>query len=264
MGIRLRTGVPFDADGDASSGRATAVTSWLVGGQGFQAATCSSVNMRIVGMERLIGMLIRDLDHSVGGAMQSIRANRAASFHASADVRGSAEPCVAGGDVKQGHEAGGPTTDHPKGCGPAGLLCRTAGVTEPWFQPVAVADDLGEHLALAWSVRTDVPHDLVPDACVDVVWRPDGSVVVCGPEVEGWTFQPFDGADPVGVRFRPGHAPAALGTAMDEIRDQRVLAEDLLGADGRHLAEELGDLPADATAQERITLLQNHIRRWVR
>ena len=78
----------------------------------------------------------------------------------------------------------------------------------PWFRAVAVADDLSDRLALAWVVDTDVAHDLVPDAHVDVVWLPDGSVQVCGPEVEGWTFRPFDGPEAVGVRFRPGMAGA--------------------------------------------------------
>jgi hypothetical protein len=30
---------------------------------------------------------------------------------------------------------------------------------------------------------------------------------------------------------------------MDEIREQRVMVDDLLGADGRRLVEELGELP---------------------
>ncbi len=136
----------------------------------------------------------------------------------------------------------------------------------PWFRAVAVADDLDDRLALAWVVDTDAAHDLVPDACVDVIWLPDGSVRVCGPEVEGWTFQPLDGLDrtqAVGVRFRPGHAAPVLGTAMDEIRDQRVLVEDLLGADGRRLVEELGELSDDTPPQRRIEIIEDHIRRWV-
>ena len=136
----------------------------------------------------------------------------------------------------------------------------------PWFRAVAVADDLEDRLSLAWVVDTDVAHDLVPDASVDVVWLPDGSVRVCGPEVEGWTFQPLDGLgrlEAVGVRFRPGHAAPALGTAMDEIRDQRVLVEDLLGADGRRLVEELGELPEGTAPERRVAVIEDHIRRWV-
>ncbi|HEU4998480.1 MAG TPA: AraC family transcriptional regulator [Lapillicoccus sp.] len=133
----------------------------------------------------------------------------------------------------------------------------------PWFRAVAVADDLTDRLALAWVVDTDVAHDLVPDAHVDVVWLPDGTVVVCGPEVEGWTFQPLDGDQAVGVRFRPGHATPVLGTAMDEIRDQRVRVEELLGADGRRLVEELADLPDGTPPERRIAVVEEHIRRWV-
>jgi hypothetical protein len=60
----------------------------------------------------------------------------------------------------------------------------------PWFRAVAVAEDLGERLAVAWVVDTEEAHDLVPDASVDVIWLADGSVRVCGPEVDGWTFPP--------------------------------------------------------------------------
>lgn len=133
----------------------------------------------------------------------------------------------------------------------------------PWFRAVPVSEDLSDRLALAWVVNTDVAHDLVPDACVDVVWLPDGTVRVCGPEVEGWTFEVDGPTEAVGVRFRPGHAAPALDTAMDEIRDQRVLAEDLLGADGRRLVEELGELGAGATSEQRIAVLEGHLRRWM-
>jgi AraC-like DNA-binding protein len=136
----------------------------------------------------------------------------------------------------------------------------------PWFRAVAVADDLDDRLSLAWVVDTDVAHDLVPDASVDVVWLPDGSVRVCGPEVEGWTFQPLQGLErleAVGVRFRPGHAAPVLGTAMDEIRDQRVLVEDLLGADGRRLVDELGELPEGTAPEQGVAVIEDHIRRWV-
>src|SRR5690349_14679666 len=143
------------------------------------------------------------------------------------------------------------------------LVSSDEPLERPWFRAVAVADDLGDRLALAWVVDTDVAHDLVPDASVDVVWLPDGSVRVCGPEVEGWTFQPLEGTEAVGVRFRPGHAAPVLGTAMDEIRDQRVLVEDLLGAQGRRLVEELGELPDGTPAERRVAVVQDHIRRWV-
>jgi len=146
------------------------------------------------------------------------------------------------------------------------LVSSDEPLERPWFRAVAVADDLSDRLALAWVVDTDVAHDLVPDAHVDVVWLPDGSVQVCGPEVEGWTFRPLDGTErleAVGVRFRPGHATPVLGTAMDEIRDQRVGVEDLLGADGRRLVEELAELPEGSPPERRIAVVEEHIRRWV-
>jgi AraC-like DNA-binding protein len=50
---------------------------------------------------------------------------------------------------------------------------------------------------------------------------------------------------------------------MDEIRDQRVGVEDLLGADGRRLVEELAELPEGSPPERRIAVVEEHIRRWV-
>ena len=106
----------------------------------------------------------------------------------------------------------------------------------------------------------------MPDASVDVVWLPDGSVRVCGPEVEGWTFQPLDGTS--------GSRRSASGSGPDTPHrssappwtrsgTSSVLVEDLLGADGRRLVEELGDLPDGTPPERRVEVIQEHIRRWV-
>jgi AraC-like DNA-binding protein len=108
-------------------------------------------------------------------------------------------------------------------------------------------------------VQSDGAHDLVPDACVDVVWVSDGSVWICGPETRGWTFQVPGGSEAVGIRFRPGHAGAAFRVGLDEIRETQVRVEEILGRDGSWLAEQLAD-ETDATA--RIRVLEAHARRW--
>src|SRR5690349_20507991 len=101
-------------------------------------------------------------------------------------------PASQGATSRQWHETGGPTTDHLlEGAGPPVSSVQLAREQRRAPGAAAVADDLSDRLALAWVVDTDVAHDLVPDAHVDVVWLPDGGVQVCGPEVEGWTFRPL-------------------------------------------------------------------------
>ena len=90
-----------------------------------------------------------------------------------------------------------------------------------------------------WSVDGDgAAHALVPDACVDVVWRSDGTVHVCGPETTGWSYSLPVGERAVGVRLEPGAAPAVLGVHASTIAEQRVAMADLWGSRvGRVLAE---------------------------
>jgi len=130
---------------------------------------------------------------------------------------------------------------------------------EPWFRAVPVASDLRADLATAWAVRTSDDHDLVPDACVDIMWLSDGDVVVCGPETRGWTFEPPSGAQAVGVRLRPGHAGRVLRLDVDEIRNKQVPLVDVVGTDGARTVTELADA---GSGSARIGILQRHVRSW--
>lgn len=110
-----------------------------------------------------------------------------------------------------------------------------------------------EVFACTWS-RTlpgaAVTH-VVPDACADVMWhRETGQVFVAGPDTRahptsvppGWI---------VGVRFRPGRAPAGLGVPASAIRDLRVDLDQLWPPDRvRRLVDELGTATSVLAAEQ--------------
>ncbi len=83
-------------------------------------------------------------------------------------------------------------------------------------------DDLHGVLACSWTATPTGPHRLVPDGCIDVLWLSSDQVWVCGPETTAWTFSLDPGTEAVGVRFRPGMAPAALGFDASSLRDRRA------------------------------------------
>lgn len=103
------------------------------------------------------------------------------------------------------------------------------------------------HLGTVGAPYTDV---VLPDGCVDLIW--DGTrVFVAGADTGPVPVAAPPGTTFVGVRLRPGHAPAALGTPARAIRDQRLDLADLWDAasaaaltDALHASAE----PAEAAA----------------
>lgn len=82
-----------------------------------------------------------------------------------------------------------------------------------------------EVFACTWSrtLTAEAPAThVVPDACVDVMWhRETGRVFVAGPDTHAHRSTMSLG-QLVGVRFRPGRAPAGLGVPSHALRDDRV------------------------------------------
>jgi AraC-like DNA-binding protein len=100
----------------------------------------------------------------------------------------------------------------------------------------------------------------VPDGCVDVVWIDHGAILVCGPETAGWTFHMPADTSAVGVRLRPGQAPAVFGVDANHLLDRRLALDDLLGtAVQRRTIERLAAAPDDAA---RVVVLERSIARW--
>ena len=110
-----------------------------------------------------------------------------------------------------------------------------------------------------WSGDTvaGVPSDpILPDGCMDIVFWPEGGLRVVGTMTTQQTADLPPGAQLVGIRFRPGMAGFFLGDVAPELVDRWTPLEDLWGARGRHLHQELGD---SATAAARFLLLSRDL-----
>lgn len=116
-------------------------------------------------------------------------------------------------------------------------------------------------MVCGWIASVEGAHALVPDGCVDVLWTSRGSVWVCGPETTGWAFTLPTGTRAVGVRFRPGVIAGALHVDVAELRDRRVLMEDIVGArGGRQLLERLDSADSD---DGRLGVLHSAATEWL-
>jgi len=80
---------------------------------------------------------------------------------------------------------------------------------------------------------------VLPDGCVDVVWRNDGTLFVAGPDRGPVAHRHAAGARFAGVRLRPGTAATTLGVAADELRDRQVPLSALWGRRAERLADRL-------------------------
>jgi AraC-like DNA-binding protein len=66
------------------------------------------------------------------------------------------------------------------------------------------------------------PALVLPDACVDLVWRRGGGAFVAGPDTGPVATSAPAGVVFAGVRFRPGAGGPALGHPLSDLRDQRI------------------------------------------
>jgi AraC-like DNA-binding protein len=75
---------------------------------------------------------------------------------------------------------------------------------------------------------------VLPDACVDLVWRAGAGAMLAGPDTGPSLAPTRPGQAIAGVRFLPGAGGSALGLPLDELSDRRIALEDLgLDSDGR-------------------------------
>ena len=108
------------------------------------------------------------------------------------------------------------------------------------YREIAPPADLAAVVACTWtSVASG--GAILPDGCVDLVWRGDG-LVVAGPATQPAAGGPV-GASVFGVRFRLGAAGSALGLPASELLDASVPVDAVWGA-GVEERVALGGLPA--------------------
>jgi AraC-like DNA-binding protein len=93
---------------------------------------------------------------------------------------------------------------------------------------------------------------IMPDGCIDIVWMGEQPPYVAGPMTVAVAPGAAAGLDVLGVRFRPGVAPAILGVGALELRDQRVPCLDLWPGE---LARSWGDVSSRGTLADRFTAL---------
>lgn len=119
-----------------------------------------------------------------------------------------------------------------------------------WAPPAALQGCFGQ----LWRSDLPVGHSgevaVLPDGCVDILWR-DGRLYVVGPDVVAAHPQLTPGAQVLGARFQPGAARAWLGVPLGEMVGTAVELDAVLGPQARRMAARLNDV-GHGDAQQRV------------
>jgi AraC-like DNA-binding protein len=102
------------------------------------------------------------------------------------------------------------------------------------------------------GVAHDV-HRVLPDGCVDLIWSDGAGLLAVGPNTTAFLARMAPGDGAVGVRFRPGGAPALLGVAADGLLDLRAPAAEVWGPDAERLEDAVSE--AGRPAERGVLLL---------
>lgn len=135
----------------------------------------------------------------------------------------------------------------------------------PEYREWAPPAPLARHVACSWAGRLGddgVPYTerVLPDGCVDLVW--DGRhLFVAGPDTGPVPVAHRPRGFFVGLRFRPGAAPAALAVPACDLRDQRIDATAVLGRRAGALA---GALAGAGGLRDAALVLERQALRWLR
>jgi AraC-like DNA-binding protein len=101
------------------------------------------------------------------------------------------------------------------------------------------AGALADVLTCEW-VRTCGPEGdilVLPDGCVDIVWRSDGELFIAGPDRGPVAHHHPAGTEFVGLRLKPGTAATVLGVGVDELCDQQLPLSSLWGRPADRLSD---------------------------
>jgi AraC-like DNA-binding protein len=112
------------------------------------------------------------------------------------------------------------------------------------------------HFQCAWMSSVSPDHSgpiaVVPDGCVDLLWRNDRFTVV-GPDITAATPDLGPGSIVLGVRFMPGAAAKWLGRPLTEIIGQEVPMAEFWGSPADRIADRMG---AASWARDKLHVLQ--------
>jgi len=129
------------------------------------------------------------------------------------------------------------------------------------YSEAAPAPALRDHFQCVW--KHVIPDDhaggiaVVPDGCVDLLWRDDRLVVV-GPDITAANPDLRPGATVLGMRFRPGAAVRWFGLPLTDIVGSEIDMRDLWGARALDMAGRLQDVSG---THEQAGLLQHLLTR---
>jgi len=120
------------------------------------------------------------------------------------------------------------------------------------YRELAPSGDVYSLVACRWmrqSGEDDTRESVLvlPDGCVDLLWR-EGELVVAGLDRSARPTRVSPDERILGLRLRPGVAGAVLGMPASEVLDVHVKLEELIGAAGTELAERVGESGGDDQA----------------
>lgn len=125
------------------------------------------------------------------------------------------------------------------------------------YSKFAPSIGLRAHFRCVWTHAIPAGHvgpiAVVPDGCVDLLWR-DGRLMVAGPDVTAALPALNPGSTILGMRFQPGAAVKWLGLPMSEIVGREIELAELWGSRALDLAGRLGER---ATLEAQAQLLQD-------
>lgn len=119
------------------------------------------------------------------------------------------------------------------------------------YQELAPPLELRDLLVCRWrqQVAVDRAQRVVPDGCVDLVWRAGRELIVAGPATRATIATLPAGSTTVGVRFAPGAGAGLAGVPLGELRDENVPLAQVWGDETTARLEEALAVAATPTAQ---------------
>ncbi|WP_112664018.1 helix-turn-helix domain-containing protein [Microvirga flavescens] len=112
------------------------------------------------------------------------------------------------------------------------------------------------HFQCVWISLVPLDHSgpvaVVPDGCVDLLWR-DGRFTVVGPDVTAATPELVPGSIVLGIRFMPGAAAKWLGQPLTEIIGREVPMAEFWGSAADRIADRIS---ATSSARDKLRVLQ--------
>ncbi len=129
----------------------------------------------------------------------------------------------------------------------AGILAAVGTRPTSIYREFAPASALAPYVTCLWVQRLEhgdeaFDQPVFPDACLDVVAVGD-EVTLAGPATRSRTVRLSPGTLTVGVRFRPGTAPALVGASAAELRDHDLALDEVWGRTGQQMAARVVEHP---------------------